>query len=65
MLCARLIAVLLAFCATLAQAQAWPSKPVRIVVAFAAGGSTDVAVRSIQEYLPERGVWRPASQAKG
>lgn len=51
MLCARLIAVLLAFCATLAQAQSWPSKPVRIVVAFAAGGSTDVAVRSIQESL--------------
>lgn len=51
MLFARLIAVLLAFCATLAQAQSWPSKPVRIVVAFAAGGSTDIAVRSIQESL--------------
>jgi tripartite-type tricarboxylate transporter receptor subunit TctC len=51
MLAARLLAVLLASCSTLVQAQAWPSKPVRIVVAFAAGGSTDVAVRSIQESL--------------
>jgi tripartite-type tricarboxylate transporter receptor subunit TctC len=50
---ARLIAVLFAFCATLAQAQAWPAKPVRIVVAFAAGGSTDVAVRSLQERLAQ------------
>ena len=53
MLFARLIAVLFACCATLAQAQSWPSKPVRIVVAFAAGGSTDVAVRSMQERLAE------------
>ena len=53
MLFARMIAVLLACCATLVQAQAWPSKPVRIVVAFAAGGSTDVAVRSMQERLAQ------------
>lgn len=53
MLFARLVPVLLACCATLAQAQAWPSKPVRIVVAFAAGGSTDVAVRSLQERLAQ------------
>ena len=37
----------------LALAQAWPAKPVRIVVAFAAGGSTDVAVRAIQERLAQ------------
>jgi tripartite-type tricarboxylate transporter receptor subunit TctC len=34
-------------------AQSWPAKPVRIVVAFAAGGSTDVAVRTIQERLAQ------------
>jgi tripartite-type tricarboxylate transporter receptor subunit TctC len=48
---ARVAAAVLAFSASLALAQAWPSKPVRIVVAFAAGGSTDVAVRTIQERL--------------
>jgi tripartite-type tricarboxylate transporter receptor subunit TctC len=53
MLCARLAAALFAISATLAHAQLWPSKPVRIVVAFAAGGSTDVAVRSIQERLAQ------------
>ena len=47
----RLAAAVLALSASLAQAQAWPTKPVRIVVAFAAGGSTDVTVRTIQERL--------------
>ena len=34
-----------------AQAQAWPSKPVRIVVPFPAGGSTDLLARSIGQKL--------------
>lgn len=46
-----LFAVLILAASFAAQAQAWPSKPVRVIVAFAAGGSTDVAVRSIQESL--------------
>ena len=33
------------------QAQDWPGKPVRLIVPFAAGGSTDVAARLIAEYL--------------
>jgi tripartite-type tricarboxylate transporter receptor subunit TctC len=46
-----LLAVLILAASLTAHAQSWPSKPVRVIVAFAAGGSTDVAVRSIQERL--------------
>jgi len=34
-----------------AQTQAWPSKPIRYVVPFAAGGSTDIMGRTIAEKL--------------
>src|SRR5260221_574752 len=34
-----------------AQAQEWPSRPLRFIVPFPAGGSTDVAARVIGEYL--------------
>jgi tripartite-type tricarboxylate transporter receptor subunit TctC len=39
--------------APLAQAQAWPVKPIRMVVNFAAGGSTDVIARSMSQKLGE------------
>lgn len=51
LLCAIATAAALAMPAFAAQAQDWPNKPVRILVPFAAGGSTDVAARLVAEHL--------------
>ena len=37
----------------LAWAQAWPAKPIRMIVNFAAGGSTDVIARSMAPRLSD------------
>ena len=37
-----------------AGAQAWPTKPVRVVVAFTAGGTTDVLARNVSQQLSDR-----------
>lgn len=36
------------------QAQAYPAKPVRVVVAFTAGGTTDILTRLVSQQLSER-----------
>ena len=52
----RTLVALVAFAAGLQTAQAqtsqdWPNRPVRLIVPFAAGGSTDVAARLVGDYL--------------
>jgi len=46
-----LAALLLVLCSTIAQAQAWPNKPVRVIVPFAPGGASDLMPRLVGEKL--------------
>jgi tripartite-type tricarboxylate transporter receptor subunit TctC len=47
-------AVALPFGSRVARAQAYPTRPVRILVGFPAGGTTDIAARLIAQWLSER-----------
>ena len=50
----RMVLALAALAVTapeMACAQEWPTRPVRVMVPFPAGGSTDVGARVIAEYL--------------
>lgn len=49
----KLLAVVFLLASGALQAQGWPSKPVRIVIAFAPGGATDVAVRSSSDVVSQ------------
>ncbi len=40
--------------ATAASAQTWPAKPVKVVVAFTAGGTTDILARSVGQQLGDK-----------
>ncbi len=47
------LAVLATACSDGAHAQQWPSRPVQMIVPFAAGGSTDVAARLVAQHLTQ------------
>ena len=49
----RLITAALAFVPAVACAQSYPSKPVRLIVPFLAGGSTDIVGRTVAQKLAE------------
>ena len=52
MMTLRVLAALVAIVAPMASfGQEWPSRPMRFIVPFPAGGSTDVGARVIGEYL--------------
>jgi tripartite-type tricarboxylate transporter receptor subunit TctC len=51
---ATLAAAALGFAAPLAHAAGYPERPVKIVVAFTAGGTTDILARSIGQQLAEK-----------
>ena len=46
-----LTAALLALCSSTALAQAWPAKPIRLVIGFAPGGAADYVARTIADPL--------------
>jgi tripartite-type tricarboxylate transporter receptor subunit TctC len=46
-----LLACLLLLSPSIADAQSWPTKPVRIVVSSGAGGTADIVARMIGERL--------------
>jgi tripartite-type tricarboxylate transporter receptor subunit TctC len=49
----KLVAVLLALVAGSAMAQSWPTKPVRLVISFTPGSSTDIIGRAVAAKLQE------------
>ncbi|HEY0336123.1 MAG TPA: tripartite tricarboxylate transporter substrate-binding protein [Burkholderiales bacterium] len=54
MIRARAIAIMSCLASTMASGIDYPSKPIRLVVPYAAGGSTDTVARIVGQQLSER-----------
>ncbi len=54
----RILIALTAFASLAAQAQTWPTKPIRLVVPFAPGGSSSIVARSVAAEM-EKGLGQP------
>jgi tripartite-type tricarboxylate transporter receptor subunit TctC len=54
----RILIALAAFASLAAQAQTWPTRPIRLVVPFAPGGSSSIVARSIAAEM-EKGLGEP------
>jgi tripartite-type tricarboxylate transporter receptor subunit TctC len=50
---AAVLALLASLVAAAAQAQAWPNRPIKMLVISGAGGSPDVAIRAISQDVSE------------
>src|SRR5262245_52522980 len=50
----KLVAATTLLPAPLARAQPYPARPIRIVIGYPAGGSTDLLTRIVAQYLAER-----------